>query len=232
LQSRGYFIYGWDTEWRFNHKTGNPIHGAQEMVNKMELIHNKNRGEMSGKVILLAHDYMFRTKSGAAKLREFIRELKYNGWSFETLDEYSNATPGVFASNKLIEKKSKVIKKPRIRRNAMDAFRVRADSGTTLETKLNDAIIKYASTDVSKLIDMGANPDTIDTKGRIALNTAVKANSLSIVRTLLLKGAKIINYDASGVTPIATAQKHNHKRIKMYLEIELSRQGQKVALAK
>jgi len=224
LQSRGYFIYGWDTEWGFDHATGNPLYGAQDMVNKMELIHNKNRGEKSGKIIVLAHDYMFRTKSGASKLKELIRELKYNGWSFETLDEYSSSTPGVFASTKPI--KNKKIK------STLDILRASSDTKIELETKLNEAIIKYATTDVAKLIDMGANPNTIDTKGRIALNTAVEANSLTIVRTLIQKGAKIINYDASGATPIATAVKHNHKRIKMYLEIELNRQGSKIALVK
>lgn len=225
LKSRGYFIYGWDTEWRYDHSTGKPLFGAQEMLNTLERLHNKNRSEKTGKIILLAHGFMFRSKSQASKLRELIRELKYNGWSFDTIDNYSSTTPGVFAKNKPINMER--IKNKQI---TLDVLSASNDKKLELETKLNDAIDKYASTEVKKLIDMGANPNMIDAKGRLALNTAVKVNSLAIVRSLIEKGAKITNYDALGKTPIATAEQYKHKRIRMYLEIKLNKPSSNLAL--
>jgi peptidoglycan/xylan/chitin deacetylase (PgdA/CDA1 family) len=100
LVSRGYQIYGWDIEWQFNHTTGRPAYGAELMVSRIESKYNRRRMAISGKMILLAHDTMFRGASGISKLRELIRLLKYNGWEFATIDDYSSSTPAVFVKQK------------------------------------------------------------------------------------------------------------------------------------
>ncbi len=100
LVSRGYQIYGWDIEWQFDHATGKPAYSAERMVTRIENRYNKKRMARSGKMILLAHDYMFRGPSGITKLRELIRTLKYNGWEFATIDDYSSSTPAVFVKRK------------------------------------------------------------------------------------------------------------------------------------
>jgi len=95
LASRGYQIYGWDIEWNFT-TTGRPAYSADHMAGRIEQLYNSRRIAKSGKVILLAHDYMFRGQSGIYKLRELIRILQSNGWEFATIDDYSSSTPSVF----------------------------------------------------------------------------------------------------------------------------------------
>jgi len=97
LESRGYQIYGWDIEWNFNHATGRPTYGAERMVGRIENSYNRHSMRKRDKIVLLAHDYMFRGRSGIHKLRMLIQLLKYNGWKFATIDGYSQSTPAVFA---------------------------------------------------------------------------------------------------------------------------------------
>jgi len=106
LANRGYQIYGWDIEWQFDHATGRPAYGAAWMASRIEQQYQKRHMAKSGKMILLAHDYMFRGKSGTQALRELIRTLKYNGWRFATIDAYSGQTPSVLAKRKNTQKKA------------------------------------------------------------------------------------------------------------------------------
>jgi len=100
LVNRGYQIYGWDIEWNFNHATGRPSYGAELMASRIENRYNKRLLAKNGKMILLAHDYMFRGQSGIYKLRELIHILRSNGWEFATIDDYSSSTPSVFVKKK------------------------------------------------------------------------------------------------------------------------------------
>jgi peptidoglycan/xylan/chitin deacetylase (PgdA/CDA1 family) len=102
LESRGYQIYGWDIEWNFHATTGRPAYGADRMAGRIERLYNSKRIAKSGKVILLAHDYMFRGQSGIYKLRELIHILRANGWEFATIDDYSSSTPETFMGKKYI----------------------------------------------------------------------------------------------------------------------------------
>ncbi len=89
LMDKGYQIYGWDIEWQFDHHTGKPSYSVATIVEKIE--RNYARGKMTkkGKMILLAHDYMFRGEKGISVLRAFIHKLKEKNWKFKTLDKYS-----------------------------------------------------------------------------------------------------------------------------------------------
>jgi peptidoglycan/xylan/chitin deacetylase (PgdA/CDA1 family) len=90
----GYFIYGWDVEWSFSHKSGKPMWSAEKMVQKINSRYRNGRLAKKGKVILLAHDFMFRDKFGGKKeLRKLITLLKKSGWKFETIKNYSSYQP-------------------------------------------------------------------------------------------------------------------------------------------
>ncbi|HIP61151.1 MAG TPA: hypothetical protein EYG98_01185 [Sulfurovum sp.] len=215
LRNRGYQIYGWDAEWGYNHSTGYALFDGYSMANKIESQYRRGKTAKDGKVVLLSHDIMFRGNAGANKLRQLIRMLKANGWSFATIDSYTTSTPGIFVKNKA---KSNLL-------SPLDVLK----GGLT--TKLNDAVKRYESKRVTKLISLGASVNGIDRQGRIALNTAVRANSLTIVKALVNKGARIKNHDASGATPMITANRFNRKDIKSYLQLELNKQEKKIHLA-
>ena len=90
----GYFIYGWDIEWRFSHKTGRPLWNAKKMARKIDRCYRKGRVAQKGKLVLLAHDFMFRSRFGGKReLRKLIALLRKSGWKFETIKSYSPYYP-------------------------------------------------------------------------------------------------------------------------------------------
>ena len=107
LASRGYQIYGWDIEWQFDHNSGRPAYDAAVMAARIEQRYRRHAMAKQGKMILLTHDYMFRGASGTAQLRALIRTLKYNGWRFATIDDYSSRTPAVLVKRKKQSKPAK-----------------------------------------------------------------------------------------------------------------------------
>ena len=100
LSSRGYHIYGWDIEWQFDHTTGNPSYGADRMVSRINTLYRSQRLASQGKMVLLAHDAMFRTQNGLQQLRELVQVLKADAWQFETIDRFTQSTPAVFVRHK------------------------------------------------------------------------------------------------------------------------------------
>jgi len=90
----GYFIYGWDIEWRFSHKTGRPLWSAKKMARKINRCYRKGRVAQKGKLVLLAHDFMFRSRfNGKEELKQLIALLRESGWKFETIKSYSPYYP-------------------------------------------------------------------------------------------------------------------------------------------
>jgi len=89
LWEEGYQIFGWDYQWSYNPKNGKVNKSPKELVNAIEKIYSRNRTKISGKFVLLMHDFSFRDRfNGKKDLKDLIRRLKYNGWSFETLSTY------------------------------------------------------------------------------------------------------------------------------------------------
>jgi len=109
LKNRGYQIYGWDIEWHFNHTTGNPSYGADRMASRIAAQYKRGHLTKSGKMVLLAHDHMFRTQNSMQALRELIQILKAGGWTFETIDSFSQSTPAVLVRKKVTTPHKKVI---------------------------------------------------------------------------------------------------------------------------
>jgi peptidoglycan/xylan/chitin deacetylase (PgdA/CDA1 family) len=94
----GYFIYGWDVEWMFNPRNGRPLWSAERMFKKINGCYRCGRVAKPEKVVLLAHDFMFRKRfGGAEELRKLVRLLKEAGWKFDTLDHYTEDTPESYA---------------------------------------------------------------------------------------------------------------------------------------
>ena len=87
LKRDGFFIYGWDVEWHFDRK-GKMRGSAEEMANHVESVLRRNRTVKKGKVVLLAHDFMFRNSHSVNELRKFVKIMKSRGWKFEQIDKY------------------------------------------------------------------------------------------------------------------------------------------------
>ncbi len=109
LSNRGYQIYGWDIEWQFNHSTGKLAYNADRMISRINTLYRSKRLAGAGKMVLLAHDAMFRTQNGLQQLRELIQILKADAWQFETIDRFTKTTPDVIVGNKLSVSPPKVI---------------------------------------------------------------------------------------------------------------------------
>ena len=100
----------------------------------------KNRLNKTGKIILLTHDRMFRNNLGKRRLRTFIRLLKANRWTLETIDSYSSSTPKTIVRNttksktrvvsipRKMLKASAIKKKTKKQRNPLDIFDIVQDN--------------------------------------------------------------------------------------------------------
>ncbi len=110
LSDKGYFIYGWDIEWAFSHKTGRPIHSAKAMAKKINTCYRCSKTAREGKIILLAHDFMFQNKfGGKKKLRKLIKLLRDSGWHFDTLENYSDYKPECYVKKINPKEQKKVV---------------------------------------------------------------------------------------------------------------------------
>ena len=100
LKREGFFIYGWDVEWHFDRR-GRMRGGAEEMANKVETVLRRNRTIKKGKVVLLAHDFMFRNEQSIRELKKFIKIMKKRGWKFEKIDRYlEDKSPNIMVRRK------------------------------------------------------------------------------------------------------------------------------------
>ena len=87
LANLGYRIYGWDVEWRM--RSGEAIEPPETVVLKLEEILAKKRTTKKGKVVLLAHDVMFRESVGGKTLLEqLIAILTKKGHGMSFISEY------------------------------------------------------------------------------------------------------------------------------------------------
>jgi len=85
----GYLIYGWDIEWGYDPKSGKPLWHAEHMVKKINRFYRENKMQKPGKLVLLAHDWMFFNRfRGKEELHTLIHLLKKSGWRFDTIDHY------------------------------------------------------------------------------------------------------------------------------------------------
>lgn len=89
LAKAGFFIYGWDMEWRYDARNGKPLKSALEMVKRLEAMYAAKSSKQHDKIILLMHDFMFRDCfNGQQNLATLIHLLKQRGWKFAGIKEY------------------------------------------------------------------------------------------------------------------------------------------------
>ena len=238
LANRGYFIYGWDIEWRFSHVTQKPLFGGAEMARRVETLYRSGAMARPGKVVLLAHDYMWRTPASARQLRLFLKIMKERGWRFETIDQYVNITPEAYAKTHIkkapivrpaqkLARKAKILpaeKAPRIVTQLSKP--AKKPTRTELVTMLNDAISKQQFIRMRRLIARGADINGLDAQGRLPLNVAIQTNNAVMVRMLVERGANIFKVDAEGMSPMGVARQHKNTIIIRYLIRQINKQRQ------
>lgn len=89
LAENGYKLYGWDTEWEHNAKTGRPIQSVKTMVHEVETRLQKGTTFVPGNIVVLLHDEMFQKDFERAELKEFIDSLRlHNNYEFEHIRFY------------------------------------------------------------------------------------------------------------------------------------------------
>ncbi|WP_456433945.1 polysaccharide deacetylase family protein [Nitratifractor sp.] len=252
LADDGFFIFGWDVEWRFDPVTGHPLFGPEALARKIDWIARHHRTKLRGKVILLAHDFMFRTQGEARMLRRFIRLMKQRGWHFATIERYSSRKPDVMriaryyghprrsvlvrndhAIHPDAGTSANATRSSRNDRNALASLIPQTSNGDGalspsmrplhlsraqwLQIRLNDAVLHYRANEVDRLLRAGAKPNRVDRYGRVAINTAIRANSMVLVRKLLRSGAIPTVKDAMGRDALQTARFYRRGAILSYL---------------
>ncbi len=177
LYKMGYYIYGWDVEWHYDSKNGEPIIGVEELVKRVERVYREKRSKKEGKIILLAHDFMFKKKENMKKLKKFIQIMKKRGWSFQTIDQYCNDMPDVLAT-----KRKRTIK----------------EEGVNI---LNLAIRQNDTRAIEALLKSNVDVNSLDKYGILPLNLAIQYKREEIVKDLILNGANLYAKDRRGITP-------------------------------
>jgi len=236
LYNRGYFIYGWDVEWAFSHKTQRPLFNGEEMARRVNLKYAGGHTLKPGKVILLAHDFMFRSSYNAQQLRTFIRIMKAQGWHFKTIDDYSKETPEVYVAKKkqrspALKSAQKLAQKAKILIPENQPEIVTAsvvDGIQNVAGALSEAIRKQSFVRIRRLLarkDVDINGQ--DLHGDIPLNLAIQTNNAVLVRMLVERGARIFNMDANGMSPMGIAREQNNAIIIRYLKHQIKLQKER-----
>ena len=234
LWEHGYFTYGWDVEWLFSHKTQRPLFNGEEMARRVNLRYQGTHTAKRGKVVLLAHDFMFRSAYNTQQLRTFIQIMKAQGWTFETIDDYSRETPGAYVHTEKKTPADKLRPAQKVARKTEilvpeNKPEVVKGSGrvVSLATQLGRAIRNQSFIEIRRLLAHGADINGKTPEGEIPLNIAIETNNAVLVRMLVERGARIFNLDAHGMSPMGIAQKQNGTVIIRYLQQQITRQEQR-----
>ena len=236
LHAQGYFIYGWDVEWAFSYKTQRPLFSGEEMARRVNLHYSSHHTAKPGKVIMLAHDFMFRSTYNAQQLRTFIQIMKAQGWRFATIDDYSISTPDVYLRTKTgvnpakmkpaqtLAKKAKIL----IPENKPEVVLRLAPKALDAATQLSNAIRKQSFLAIRRLLAQhGANINGQDPQGKLPLNLAIRTNNAVLVRMMVERGARIFNMDADGMSPMGVAREQNNTIIIRFLKRQIALQNER-----
>lgn len=85
LHKMGWTVFGWDVEWKFFHKTGEPKGTAESVVESIRKHVRERQVFTENHVVLLLHERHFQKKMEVERL---IRLLKNDGWQFRHLKNY------------------------------------------------------------------------------------------------------------------------------------------------
>jgi peptidoglycan/xylan/chitin deacetylase (PgdA/CDA1 family) len=209
LAKEGFYVYGWDIEWRFDHVSGRPLGTAESLAARIRSMNKHGRSAQKGKIILLAHDFMFRDKHSVAELRRFIRIMKKDGWSFRKIDHYSRYRPDPMYMAKYYGKKRNEVAISSIHRTrnqekfskTLTMMKVPHgdNTSTSMEKRKTETVkIRYSRSPVKKEPSIQA-----------LINNAVRAYEAEEVDRLIRKGARINLPDEYGRIALITAVKAN-----------------------
>lgn len=89
LDSAGYRVFGWDSEWMFSHTDAHPLQSAEYMARHITYLLEDNALFTKHHLVLLTHDRMFQRPEHLDSLKKMISILKENPkYVFETIDHY------------------------------------------------------------------------------------------------------------------------------------------------
>lgn len=88
LADKGYQIFGWDVEWKYDAKDNSPLQTIEELVEEIEHLYKESHTFTEGHIVLLMHDQMFSKINEKNDLGILIRKLKDQGYRFEYLRAY------------------------------------------------------------------------------------------------------------------------------------------------
>jgi len=148
----GYFIYGWDVEWRFNHKNHKALESPQKMASRINYAYTRNKTKRKGKVVMLAHDFMFKKRAGGGRnLRKLIKILKRDGWKFETIETYSDQRPEDFLNISNIDGLKEIKYRDQIKKEEKSCKRDDSATNNTSGEILKDNFLEYFDKDTEKV---------------------------------------------------------------------------------
>ncbi|MCL7987202.1 polysaccharide deacetylase family protein [Sphingobacterium sp. lm-10] len=89
LHEDGFKVFGWDTEWRLNGKTGESDQSVEQTYKAIKNLLDKNIGLYPNNVVLLMHDDMFQLPKAQRKLGALIDSLqRHPDYNFEFMTDY------------------------------------------------------------------------------------------------------------------------------------------------
>ena len=77
---------GWDDEWEVEWANNTLKYGGEDAYQRL----NRCNTKYSKKVVLLMHDYAFRSPEASEELRTFLKLAKDSGYIFDTIDHYDD----------------------------------------------------------------------------------------------------------------------------------------------
>ena len=85
LAEKGYKIFGWDIEWKYDAKNYSPQQTVEELIEEIE---NASGTFTPNHTVLLMHDQMFGKINEKNNLAELIEKLLERDFTFEYLSDY------------------------------------------------------------------------------------------------------------------------------------------------
>ena len=89
LAKKGYKIFGWDIEWKYDAKGYLPQQTVEELIEEIE---NASGTFTSNHIVILMHDQMFAKINEKNNLAELIEKLLERDFTFEYLSNYPDVS--------------------------------------------------------------------------------------------------------------------------------------------
>lgn len=89
LAAKGYLVFGWDMEWKYESDTSRMIQPAIILIERIEYIIQGKKLFKPRHIVILCHDPMFDNENNKLQLQLFIKAIKERkSYRFEHLSNY------------------------------------------------------------------------------------------------------------------------------------------------